>query len=61
MKKIHALALIELSALFDILGIELKPQKAAKIKVKGEFVEFGFWLFGLFCKMHAFWIQIWVF
>ncbi|XP_070589593.1 rho GTPase-activating protein 18 isoform X2 [Erythrolamprus reginae] len=34
MKKIHALALIELSALFDILGIELKPQKAAKIKVK---------------------------
>ncbi|XP_026561270.1 rho GTPase-activating protein 18 [Pseudonaja textilis] len=34
MKKIHALALIELSALFDILGIELKPQKAAKIKAK---------------------------
>ncbi|KAL7987766.1 hypothetical protein Chor_006685 [Crotalus horridus] len=34
MKKIHALALIELTALFDILGIELKPQKAAKIKVK---------------------------
>ncbi|KAM6465746.1 rho GTPase-activating protein 18 isoform 3-T3 [Liasis olivaceus] len=34
MKKIHALALIELTALFDILGIELKPQKAAKIKMK---------------------------
>ncbi|XP_032072170.1 rho GTPase-activating protein 18 [Thamnophis elegans] len=34
MKKIHALALIELSALFDIFGIELKPQKAAKTKVK---------------------------
>ncbi|XP_063166222.1 rho GTPase-activating protein 18 isoform X1 [Candoia aspera] len=34
MKKIRALALIELTALFDILGTELKPQKAAKIKTK---------------------------
>ncbi|XP_060609324.2 LOW QUALITY PROTEIN: rho GTPase-activating protein 18 [Anolis sagrei] len=34
MKKIHALALIELTALFDILGTELKPQKAIKSKVK---------------------------
>ncbi|KAH0622299.1 hypothetical protein JD844_024479 [Phrynosoma platyrhinos] len=41
MKKIHALALIELTALFDILGTELKPQKAIKIKIK----EFG--LFGV--------------
>lgn len=52
MKKIHALALIELTALFDILGIELKPQKAAKIKVKGEFVEFLV-LVCLFCKMRV--------
>ncbi|XP_054831512.1 rho GTPase-activating protein 18 [Eublepharis macularius] len=34
MKKIHSLALIELTALFDILGTELKPQKAIKIKIK---------------------------
>uniref|UniRef100_A0A6J0TH64 Rho GTPase-activating protein 18 isoform X1 n=2 Tax=Pogona vitticeps TaxID=103695 RepID=A0A6J0TH64_9SAUR len=34
MKKIHVLALIELTALFDILGTELKPQKAIKIKMK---------------------------
>ncbi|XP_060095208.1 rho GTPase-activating protein 18 isoform X2 [Heteronotia binoei] len=34
MKKIHSLALIELTALFDILGTELKPQKAIKMKVK---------------------------
>ncbi|XP_061479804.1 rho GTPase-activating protein 18 isoform X3 [Rhineura floridana] len=34
MKKVHPLALIELTALFDILGTELKPQKAVKIKIK---------------------------
>ncbi|XP_062980759.1 rho GTPase-activating protein 18 isoform X2 [Elgaria multicarinata webbii] len=34
MKKIHVLALIELTALFDIFGTELKPQKAIKIKIK---------------------------
>ncbi|XP_044280660.1 rho GTPase-activating protein 18 isoform X1 [Varanus komodoensis] len=34
MKKIHVLALIELTALFDIFGIELKPQKAIKNKIK---------------------------
>uniref|UniRef100_A0A8D0E262 Rho-GAP domain-containing protein n=1 Tax=Salvator merianae TaxID=96440 RepID=A0A8D0E262_SALMN len=34
MKKVHALALIELTALFDVLGTELKPQKAIKIKTK---------------------------
>ncbi|XP_077209402.1 rho GTPase-activating protein 18 isoform X4 [Paroedura picta] len=34
MKKIYSLALIELTALFDILGTELKPQKAIKMKVK---------------------------
>ncbi|XP_048346846.1 rho GTPase-activating protein 18 isoform X2 [Sphaerodactylus townsendi] len=34
MKKIHSLALIELTALFDILGTELKPQKAIKMKIK---------------------------
>ncbi|XP_032999663.1 rho GTPase-activating protein 18 isoform X2 [Lacerta agilis] len=34
MKKVHTLALIELTALFDILGTELKPQKAVKMKTK---------------------------
>ncbi|XP_044145991.1 rho GTPase-activating protein 18 [Bufo gargarizans] len=34
MKKVTSLALIELSALFDVLGTELKLQRPAKIKVK---------------------------
>ncbi|XP_068794361.1 rho GTPase-activating protein 18 isoform X3 [Struthio camelus] len=34
MKKIYSLALIELTALYDILGTEFKQQKAAKIKTK---------------------------
>ncbi|XP_056422501.1 rho GTPase-activating protein 18 isoform X2 [Hyla sarda] len=34
MKKVTSLALIELTALFDVLGTELKLQRAAKIKVK---------------------------
>ncbi|XP_053142289.1 rho GTPase-activating protein 18 isoform X3 [Hemicordylus capensis] len=34
MKKVHSLALIELTALFDVLGTELKPQKTIKMKVK---------------------------
>uniref|UniRef100_A0A8D0L6M7 Rho GTPase-activating protein 18 n=1 Tax=Sphenodon punctatus TaxID=8508 RepID=A0A8D0L6M7_SPHPU len=34
MKKVHSLALIELTALYDILGTELKPQKAVKMKMK---------------------------
>lgn len=34
MKKVTSLALIELSALYDVLGTELKLQRAAKIKVK---------------------------
>ncbi|XP_060229702.1 rho GTPase-activating protein 18 isoform X2 [Meriones unguiculatus] len=34
MKKVCILALIELTALYDVLGIELKQQKAVKIKTK---------------------------
>uniref|UniRef100_A0A8D2D3F2 Rho GTPase-activating protein 18 n=1 Tax=Sciurus vulgaris TaxID=55149 RepID=A0A8D2D3F2_SCIVU len=34
MKKVCHLALIELTALYDVLGVELKQQKAAKIKMK---------------------------
>ncbi|KAM4771732.1 rho GTPase-activating protein 18 [Rhinophrynus dorsalis] len=34
MKKVSSLALIELTALYDVLGTELKLQRAAKIKVK---------------------------
>lgn len=34
MKKVTSLALIELTALYDVLGTELKLQRAAKIKVK---------------------------
>ncbi|XP_036073874.1 rho GTPase-activating protein 18 isoform X2 [Rousettus aegyptiacus] len=40
MKKVCYLALIELTALYDVLGIELKQQKAVKIKTKDS---------GLFC------------
>lgn len=35
MKKVCHLALIELTALYDVLGIELKQQKAVKIKTRG--------------------------
>ncbi|KAJ6660110.1 hypothetical protein lerEdw1_018036 [Lerista edwardsae] len=34
MKKVRSLALIELTAIFDIFGAELKPQKTIKIKIK---------------------------
>ncbi|XP_023369236.1 rho GTPase-activating protein 18 [Otolemur garnettii] len=34
MKKVCRLALIELTALYDVLGVELKQQKAVKIKMK---------------------------
>ncbi|KAI6054496.1 rho GTPase-activating protein 18 isoform X2 [Marmota monax] len=34
MKKVCHLALIELTALYDVLGVELKQQKAVKIKTK---------------------------
>uniref|UniRef100_A0A4W4EEI1 Rho GTPase activating protein 18 n=1 Tax=Electrophorus electricus TaxID=8005 RepID=A0A4W4EEI1_ELEEL len=37
MKKVHRLVLIEMSALFDTAGIELKTHKPLKIKVKGLF------------------------
>lgn len=37
MKKVSYLALIELTALYDVLGVELKQQKAVKIKTKGNF------------------------
>ncbi|XP_021561631.1 rho GTPase-activating protein 18 isoform X2 [Carlito syrichta] len=40
MKKVCSLALIELTALYDVLGVELKQQKAVKIKTKDS---------GLFC------------
>ncbi|XP_066229363.1 rho GTPase-activating protein 18 isoform X1 [Saccopteryx leptura] len=40
MKKVCRLALIELTALYDILGVELKQQKAVKIKTRDS---------GLFC------------
>ncbi|KAM5324920.1 rho GTPase-activating protein 18 isoform 3-T4 [Glossophaga mutica] len=40
MKKVCYLALIELTALYDVLGVELKQQKAVKIKTKDS---------GLFC------------
>uniref|UniRef100_A0A8D0SPD3 Rho-GAP domain-containing protein n=1 Tax=Sus scrofa TaxID=9823 RepID=A0A8D0SPD3_PIG len=40
MKKVCHLALIELTALYDVLGVELKQQKAVKIKTKDS---------GLFC------------
>ncbi|XP_016060478.1 PREDICTED: rho GTPase-activating protein 18 isoform X3 [Miniopterus natalensis] len=40
MKKICYLALIELTALYDVLGVELKQQKAVKIKTRDS---------GLFC------------
>lgn len=38
MKKVYSLALIELTALYDILGTEFKQQKAVKIKTKGKLV-----------------------
>lgn len=34
MKKVRSLALIELTAIFDIFGAELKPQKTIKVKTK---------------------------
>ncbi|XP_008826038.1 rho GTPase-activating protein 18 [Nannospalax galili] len=34
MKKVCRLALVELTALYDVLGIELKQQKAVKVKTK---------------------------
>ncbi|XP_066467292.1 rho GTPase-activating protein 18 [Tiliqua scincoides] len=34
MKKVRSLALIELTAIFDIFGAEVKPQKTIKIKTK---------------------------
>lgn len=40
MRKVCHLALIELTALYDVLGVELKQQKAVKIKTKGK-VRFG--------------------
>lgn len=36
MKKVHRLVLIEVSALFDTAGIDLKTHKPLKIKVKGQ-------------------------
>lgn len=36
MKKVRRLVLIEVSALFDTVSIDLKTHKALKIKVKGQ-------------------------
>lgn len=35
MKKVRSLALIEMTALFDTLGIDFKHHKAIKVKIKG--------------------------
>lgn len=45
MKKVCHLALIELTALYDVLGIELKQQKAVKIKTKGNFETKTSWIY----------------
>ena len=45
MKKVCYLALIELTALYDVLGIELKQQKAVKIKTKGNFETKTSWIY----------------
>lgn len=45
MKKVCRLALIELTALYDVLGIELKQQKAVKIKTKGNFEMKNRWIY----------------
>lgn len=36
MKKVYRLVLIEVSALFDTAGIDLKTHKPLRIKVKGQ-------------------------
>lgn len=36
MKKVRRLVLIEMSALFDTCGIEVKAHKALKVKVRGQ-------------------------
>lgn len=36
MKKVCSLSLIELTALYDVLGLEFKQQKAVKIKTRGK-------------------------
>uniref|UniRef100_G3TSF7 Rho GTPase-activating protein 18 n=1 Tax=Loxodonta africana TaxID=9785 RepID=G3TSF7_LOXAF len=41
MKKVGYLALIELTALYDVLGVELKQEKAVKIKTKADSGLFG--------------------
>ena len=38
MKKVHRLVLIEMTALYDTAGIDLKAHKAVKLKVKGQSV-----------------------
>lgn len=45
MKKVCNLAFIELTALYDIWGIELKQQKAVKIKTKGNFGMKNSWIY----------------
>lgn len=36
MKKVRRLVLIEMSALFDTCGIEVKAHKALRVKVRGQ-------------------------
>ncbi len=38
MKKVRRLVLIEMSALFDTCGIEVKAHKALKVKVRGQWL-----------------------
>lgn len=50
MKKIPTLALIELTALCDVLGFELKRNKAAKLKTTGQlYVALNFFFSLPFC------------
>ncbi len=42
MKKVRRLVLIEMSALFDTCGIEVKAHKALKVKVRGQCLRYVF-------------------
>lgn len=55
MKKIPTLALIELTALCDVLGFELKRNKAAKLKTTGQlYVVLNIYIYIFFPSIHAF-------
>lgn len=44
MKKVRRLVLIEMSAMFDTCGIEVKAHKALKVKVRGQCSESKDWI-----------------